>query len=225
MRIRFSAVLITLALMGTGILLNKAVNKPICANSISCVNDLSGKFDPNAQKAVFMGKSVGMPRYLTYDLSSKTPVLGDNTGEKHIYVDLNSQQLHAYQGDKLVLSFPISSGKWRPTPTGDFRIWIKLRYTRMTGGEGADFYDLPNVPYVMFFQNADYPGSLGFSLHGAYWHNNFGHAMSHGCINERPEDAAKLYAFADPPTDGNTTRATADNPGTLITIYGTAPND
>lgn len=225
LRIRLVAVSFTLVLIGIGLLLGKAVNKPVCANSISCIKDLSGKYQEGAQEAIFMGRKISIPTYLARNLDDSLPVLGDNTGEKHIYVDLNNQQLHAYQGDKLVLSFPVSTGKWRATPTGDFRIWVKLRYTGMSGGEGADYYNLPNVPYVMFFGNNEYPASMGFSLHGAYWHNNFGHAMSHGCVNIRTEDAAKLFSFADPPTNGYTTHATSDNPGTLVTIFGTAPTD
>ena len=117
----------------------------------------------------------------------------------------------------------IASGKWFPTPTGDFTIWTKLRATRMSGGQGADYYDLPNVPYVMFFESKDVGRSLGFSLHGAYWHNNFGHAMSHGCVNMRIVDAQKLYDWANPFTEGNTTYTSDKNPGTKITIYGEAP--
>jgi lipoprotein-anchoring transpeptidase ErfK/SrfK len=30
----------------------------------------------------------------------------------------------------------------------------------------------------------------GYALHGAYWHNNFGHPMSHGCVN-LPVDVSK----------------------------------
>jgi hypothetical protein len=95
----------------------------------------------------------------------------------------------------------------------------------MTGGTGADFYDLPNVPYVMFFANNEIPESSGFSLHGAYWHDNFGHPMSHGCINMRIADAKRLYDWVDPPTTGLTTLATTDKPGTEVTVVGTAPGE
>lgn len=152
-------------------------------------------------------------------------VLGDETatGEKHIYVDLTTQTLTAYQGDTLFMKVPVSTGKWSPTPTGDFAIWIKLRATRMTGGQGADFYDLPNVPYVMFFAGDGISQIDGFSLHGAYWHNNFGHPMSHGCVNMRPVDAMKLYFWANPVTNGTITHADNNNPGTKVTIYGQTP--
>jgi lipoprotein-anchoring transpeptidase ErfK/SrfK len=35
----------------------------------------------------------------------------------------------------------------------------------------------------------------GYALHGTYWHNNFGHPMSHGCINLTRADAAWLYSW------------------------------
>ncbi|HEV2339663.1 MAG TPA: L,D-transpeptidase [Patescibacteria group bacterium] len=197
---------------------------PFCANSISCIKDLSVKVENNV-KGVFEGRTVAVPKIsLSQDITNKA-VLGASvlTGQKHIYVDLSSQTLYAYQGKTLVMKTLISSGKWHPTPDGTFTIWIKLRATRMTGGSGADFYDLPNVPYVMFFANNDVPASAGFSLHGAYWHNNFGHPMSHGCINMRIVDAQALYNWVDPPTTGFTTYATTNNPGTEVTVAGTAP--
>lgn len=200
-------------------------SNPPCANSISCIKDLSGKYDENAGKAVFLGRVIKVPEFLAQ--VGERAVLGQNTssnGEnKHIYVDLAKQTLYAYDGQKLALTFPVSTGKWGPTPIGDFKIWVKLKYTRMTGGEGADFYDLPNVPYVMFFSNNEVAASRGYSLHGAYWHNNFGHPMSHGCVNISPANAEKLYNWANPSTQGNTTYATSDSPGTLVTIYGEPP--
>lgn len=197
---------------------------PPCANSISCINDLSGNYQPQ-NEAIYLGQKINQPKYIASDIV-KTSVLGDSTGtDKHIYVDLTNQRVYAFEGSKLIYNFLTSTGKWHPTPTGDFNIWIKLRYTRMSGGTGADYYDLPNVPYTMFFANDQVGRGQGFSLHGAYWHNNFGHPMSHGCVNLRPEDAALLYAWADPATTGNTTYATAANPGTEVTIYGAPPAD
>jgi lipoprotein-anchoring transpeptidase ErfK/SrfK len=161
---------------------------------------------------IFNGQRIIPPRI---DIEKDHKVLGDSilAGMKHIYVDLTSQTLYAYEGDNLILQTLVSTGKWFPTPTGDFKIWIKLRATRMTGGNGADYYDLPNVPYVMYFANDKVPKSSGFGLHGAYWHNNFGHPMSHGCVNMRVIDAQKLYDWVPDPKDSPT----------LVTIYGRAP--
>lgn len=175
-----------------------------------------------------MGKKVQAPELsesTAYALEETQNVLGDTTEDyKHIYVDLTNQKLSAYEGNSKVYEFPISSGKFGRTPTGDFRVWIWLRYTRMSGGSGAGYYNLPNVPYTMFFYNSAVPKHRGYGLHGAYWHNNFGHPMSHGCINMRPEDAGKIFTWTNP-TGANTAYPAKGTQGTLITIFGTAPNE
>ncbi len=109
-----------------------------------------------------------------------------NGGEHWIDVNLSQQTLYAYEGNNVVNSFLVSTGTWlHPTVTGKFHIYIKLRYTDMTG---PDYY-LPNVPYTMYFYQS-------YGLHGTYWHHNFGHPMSHGCVNLSIPDSAWLYNFA-----------------------------
>jgi len=187
-----------------------------CANSISCKEKPKFELETNAM-GIYNNQPVYVPNISLSKNEDTSPVLGLKTslGEKHIYVNLATQTLSAYEGDKLFMQTLISSGLWGKTPKGDFTIWAKFRATRMAGGSGADYYDLPNVPYVMFFSNDEVSGSTGFSLHGTYWHNNFGHAMSHGCVNMKTTDAAKIFEWADAPADGN--------PGTIITIYGDQP--
>jgi hypothetical protein len=224
----FSTLSVFAVLLVASMFLGK-VNEKVttCANSISCIKDLSGKFEPNAKQGNFMGKIVPVQNTVALNPNQKKFVLGDSTAEKKIYVDLTNQMLYANEGDKTVYSFPVSTGKWGRTPTGTFKIWIKLRYTRMRGGNAAlgTYYDLPNVPYTMFYYNADVPKSSGFSIHGAYWHNNFGHPMSHGCVNMKTEDAEVIYNWANPPTEGNVTYTSADNPGTEVVVYGTTPKE
>lgn len=201
------------------------LSKPNCANSASCKESLELNVE-NDGKAVFNNQTI-LPPKIDLEVAvkpAKTNVLGEATGEKHIYVDLTNQTLTAYQGDTIFMQTLISSGKWGKTPTGDFKIWEKLRATKMSGGSGADYYYLPNVPFVMFFEGSGVAAGRGFSLHGTYWHNNFGHPMSHGCVNMRTSDAEKLFYWVNPIATGNTTRATKDNPGTVITIYGKSTN-
>ena len=224
MRFRLLVVLAFLIFAGLFVVKNSPW-LPRCANSLSCKESLELSVE-NSATGVFSGQKVLPPKI---DLAAKIPataVLGeaDNTGEKHIYVDLATQTLSAYEGDTLFLQTKISSGKWGRTPTGEFKIWEKLRATKMSGGSGADYYYLPNVPFVMFFSNNEVGAGRGFSLHGTYWHNNFGYPMSHGCVNMRTVDAEKLYYWVSPVATGNVTVATKDNPGTVITIYGQAPN-
>lgn len=198
-----------------------------CANSESCVKNLSGKREDD-NKGTFMGREVTapvLPEKQAYALTEIQNVLGEATiDNKRIYVDLTNQKLYAYEGNTKVFDFDVSTGRWGRTPTGNFRIWIWLRYTRMSGGSGPTYYNLPNVPYTMFFYNDAVPKHRGYALHGAYWHNNFGHPMSHGCVNLRIDDAEKLFYWTNP-TAKNTAYPTEENPGTLITIYGEAPSE
>jgi len=105
---------------------------------------------------------------------------------KWIEVRLASQRLIAWQNGRVMMSTAISSGR-RATPTvrGTFRILRKYRRIRMRGPG----YDLPNVPYAMFFYR-------GYALHGTYWHNNFGTPMSHGCVNLPLDVAHWMYEWA-----------------------------
>lgn len=186
--------------------------------------DLTGAYDYQHEQGTFHGQTA--LSYLIPEVTRYTSVLGENSSNKRIEVDLTTQHLYAFEGDQKVYDFFISSGKWFPTPTGTFHIWTKIRYTKMEGGNPAwgTYYYLPNVPYVMFFSNSEIAASRGFSLHGTYWHNNFGHPMSHGCVNMRTEDVEKIYYWADPDLRGKTSiPASQDNPGTPIIIYGQAP--
>lgn len=103
-----------------------------------------------------------------------------------IDVNLSYQSVTAYEGTVPVATFIVSTGlPGTPTVTGQYRIYAKIPSQLMTGPG----YYLPDVPYVMYFY-------AGYSFHGTYWHNNFGHPMSHGCVNMRTPEAAWLYDFA-----------------------------
>jgi len=109
-----------------------------------------------------------------------------DSDEFWVDVDLSAQTVYAYVGDSIVNSFLVSTGtSAHPTVVGQFRVWIKLRYTDMSGPG----YYLPDVPYTMYFYQ-------GYGLHGTYWHSNFGTPMSHGCVNLRTEDAGWIFERA-----------------------------
>ena len=151
----------------------------------------SGQLQKDNQ-AIFLNRNVAFKDAVA---SQRLDILGESTAapsEKWIEIDLSDQRLNMKEGDTTVGSFLISSGKWAPTPQGEWRVWTKLRYTRMTGGSKAlgTYYNLPNVPYVMYYYQ-------GYGIHGAYWHNNFGHPMSHGCVNMKPEEAGIVFNWAD----------------------------
>jgi lipoprotein-anchoring transpeptidase ErfK/SrfK len=104
-----------------------------------------------------------------------------------IDVDLSEQRLTAYEASTPVRTTLVSTGLPNtPTPTGQFHIWIKFRYDDMAGAD----YTIEDVPYVMYFHE-------GYGLHGVTWHGNFGHPMSHGCVNLPTPEAEWLFDWAE----------------------------
>lgn len=118
--------------------------------------------------------------------AAPSPVNAPTTG-KWIDVNVTNQTITAYEGGVALKTVLVSTGLPRtPTVLGTYAIQRKYTAVRMTGGTpGFDYYDLPNVPYSMFFFQ-------GYAIHGTYWHTNFGHPMSHGCVN-LPTDEAKWF--------------------------------
>lgn len=107
-------------------------------------------------------------------------------GEKWIDIQLSTQTLTAYEGETPVLIALVSTGvAGLSTPLGEHAIHSKVRSQAMSGPG----YYLPNVEYVSYFYKS-------YALHGTYWHNNFGHPMSHGCINMTNSDAQWIYDWA-----------------------------
>lgn len=103
-----------------------------------------------------------------------------------IDINLSAQSLVAYEGSTPVYWVTVSTGlSGTPTVTGRYQIMSKYPAIAMSGPG----YYLPNVPWTMFFFR-------GYAIHGAYWHNNFGVPMSHGCVNASIPDAEWLYNFA-----------------------------
>ncbi len=138
-------------------------------------------------------------------------------GAKWIDVNLTKQTMTAMEGNVALRTTLVSTGIAKhPTITGTFHIYVKLRSAPMTGGSRAagDYYTLPNVPNIMYFY-----GSYG--IHGAYWHNNFGHRMSHGCINENLTDARWFFDWAGPKIEPgmNEVWSTPSNPGTAVVVH------
>jgi len=62
----------------------------------------------------------------------------------------------------------------------------------ITMRRGSADFELRDVPWIQYFAS-------GYALHGAYWHDVFGIARSHGCINLAPIDARYVFNWTDPP--------------------------
>jgi lipoprotein-anchoring transpeptidase ErfK/SrfK len=118
-------------------------------------------------------------------------VAAAGNGETWIDINLSYEYMTVYQGDVVVMETYISSGKpGFETPPGTYYINTKLESQTMEGVLGGEYYHVPDVPWVMYFTD------VGHAIHGAYWHNNFGTPMSHGCINVPMDLAAYLYSVS-----------------------------
>jgi lipoprotein-anchoring transpeptidase ErfK/SrfK len=110
-----------------------------------------------------------------------------------------------------MLRVAVSTGSaWTPTVKGRFRVFRKLLSQTMRGPD----YVQPDVPYVMYFYGA-------YSLHGTYWHNDFGRARSHGCVNLRIADAKWLFDWTTPPLPPGASEVwdTVSGTGTLVVVH------
>ena len=169
-------------------------------------HNLADDYNPQAISGIFNNQPVSVP-------TTNPQVLGDTVSLpdgsfKTIEVDLTTQRLYGFENGQKVFDFLISSGTYGRTPIGTFYVWAKVKSHLMTGGskELGNYYYLPNVPNILFFYNDNIKKEQGFSLHGTYWHHNFGVPMSHGCINLYTPDSLQIFNWA--------------NVGTPITIYG-----
>jgi LysM repeat protein len=135
---------------------------------------------------IYAGQRLVIPGGGSTSAAPSSSSVSAPTGGKWIDIKLVSQSLVAYEGQRAVYWATVSTGLARtPTVKGRFRIYSKYRSTTMSGPG----YRYSNVPYVMFFYR-------GYSIHGCYWHNNFGSPMSHGCVNMKISDAQWVYNWA-----------------------------
>jgi len=134
---------------------------------------------------------------------------------KYIYVDLASQSVTAFEGEKPVLAARCSTGgKGSRTPLGEFRTYHKGPSIHMTNqGDGTEnTYHLPGVPWVSFFTGT------GVAFHGTYWHNDYGRPRSRGCVNLTPDNAKFLYRWTRPEVPPDTQYLYRPGEGTLVKV-------
>jgi hypothetical protein len=114
--------------------------------------------------------------------------------KKHIEIYLDRQLLLAFEWDVPVYAARVATGqKNYESPTGWFHTFHKRPTYHMTGGADEwSVFDLPGVPWDSYITDT------GVALHGTYWHNDFGHPHSHGCINMAPQDAKWIYRWTLP---------------------------
>lgn len=135
---------------------------------------------------IYVGQVLKIPEPGAAETVAPPPIDMGSTEGKWIDVNLTTQTVTAYEGETPVYSTLASTGMWgTPTVEGTYYIYAKYVSAPMSGPG----YYLPNVPHIMYFFK-------GYGLHGAYWHNNFGTPMSHGCVNLSLPDAEWFYNWA-----------------------------
>jgi len=143
--------------------------------------------------------------------------------DKRVVVDVTRQTLSCYEGKTEVYFTQVSTGmmndfygnltdKWE-TPEGIRPIWRKLISVHMTGGTTGGGYDIAGVSWTTLFEGN------GVAIHSTFWHNNFGEAMSQGCVNCRPEDAQWIFRWTLPVVPYDPGDVTIGMPGgTLVEV-------
>ncbi|MFH1186513.1 MAG: L,D-transpeptidase family protein [Chloroflexota bacterium] len=140
---------------------------------------------------------------------------------KRIHINLATQSVTAFEGERVVLEARCSSGdKGTRTPLGEFRTFHKGPSIHMTnqGDAVSRIYDLPGVPWVSFFTGT------GVALHGTYWHNDYGRPRSRGCVNLRPADAKFIYRWTRPAVPPDTPYLYRPGEGTRVNVSTSAPS-
>lgn len=156
------------------------------------------KFTPQpawpASSTIEISADVQNLRSVQGGMLNQTLIEQFSTGtDRRLLVYLDSQRVEAVENGKVVRTFKVSTGKGKtPTVTGSFYIYDRYRYKRMRSDVGRGqrgFYEVEKVPYTQFFHK-------DFAFHGAFWHNNFGHPASHGCVNLATKDQNKRWPNA-----------------------------
>lgn len=144
--------------------------------------------------------------------------------ERWIDVDLTTQTLVVYEGERPTFATLVSTGRAAPgheTPVGVHRIWVKLAEDTMDDLDRTDLasnYAIEAVPWVQYFAE-------GVGLHAAFWHDDFGRPRSHGCVNLSPRDARRLFELTTPelPPGWDAILTTEAQLGTVVRVRGRTP--
>jgi hypothetical protein len=117
---------------------------------------------------------------------------------KRIEVRTDLQVVIAYEWNepvfmvKAATGADFSTGKYI-TPPGRHLTNYKRPSRHMAAGNLAyNGYDLPGVPWISYITES------GIAIHGTYWHNDFGKARSHGCINLPSQASQWIYRWTHP---------------------------
>jgi lipoprotein-anchoring transpeptidase ErfK/SrfK len=102
-----------------------------------------------------------------------------------VRVDLSEQRMYVYRDEKLLHTFPVSSGrKGYGTPTGRWSAyWLSPKHRSRK-------YNNAPMPWAVFFHE-------GYAVHGTTDLRNLGRPASHGCIRLAPENAKTFFRLVE----------------------------
>lgn len=102
-----------------------------------------------------------------------------------VRVDLSEQRMYVYREEKLIHTFPVSSGrKGYGTPTGRWNAyWLSPKHRSRK-------YNNAPMPWAVFFHE-------GYAVHGTTDLRNLGRPASHGCIRLAPENAKAFFRLVE----------------------------
>ncbi|HEY9735953.1 MAG TPA: L,D-transpeptidase [Trichocoleus sp.] len=116
---------------------------------------------------------------------------------RQIVISLSARQLDLYEGDTVLLSYPVAIGQdeWQ-TPTGNFivqtlrenPVWLHP-ITDEPVGPGPD--NPLGSRWIGFWND----GRNHVGLHGTNQEELIGEAVSHGCVRMKDADIQQLYSY------------------------------
>jgi len=154
---------------------------------------------------LLLAKHVGL-----VDIQPKPAEVGDN--ERWIDINMAEQTLVAYQGKHPLLTTLVSTAR-TVTPKGTFRIERKRAFARMKSKPHYTNHWDVHTPWVISIKGR-------IAMHGVYWHNEFGTARSHGCVNLSPIDAKWVWDWTEPalPPGWSRIKSAKGAPGSVVRI-------
>ena len=108
------------------------------------------------------------------------------------YIDLSSQRMKVYQGNKLKHQWAVSTArKGYSTPVGNYKPQSleKMHYSKL-------YHNSP-MPYTVFF-------SGNYAIHGTHSISRLGRKASHGCVRLHPKNAKVFYSMVRKSGKSNT---------------------
>lgn len=184
------------------------VNSTSPKNFAGCVpKETRNFFDPTLTAAIWQNQNIAPLQGLKNKLpEDKQKVLGIESQDKIIEINLAKKTLTAHQGDNQILETPVNIGKYFDTPVGEYSVLQKHLSVDLSGGSRLNqtYFYLPNVPYALYFNSQ-------FAILGSYWSKSFNGTSGFGCLEVPLEAAETLFYWADSP-------ASSSSPGTKVII-------